>query len=186
MYGDEISSLRYYHVLLNNIENPLDEEMQLKQVEIFKEWIIISENDILNMNKDGFKDNIIKHSDQVYIDIGKILQIAKYCDVRNIFKHLLLILSKANPQSNAKDKLKEICNDKKANSENFIKDLVHDITNTMDVKDQDPSNVDIGSVLNNIINSGAMTKIFSSVHDAMTSGDIDLGELIKSTQNAIK
>jgi hypothetical protein len=176
MYGEQISSLKYYNVLVT--ENDVEEE----QVRIFKEWITKHEDDILILDKSKFEGSLIKHTDQVYIDLFSIMNMATPQDNENIFKHLLLLLSKVNPDTNAKSVLKTLCEPKPKTSENFIMDLVQDISQTIDIKDQDPANVDIGSVLNKIISSGAMTKIFSSVHDAMASGNIDVADLIKTTQ----
>lgn len=181
MYGETISALKYYNVLVK--ENSVDTVIEDEQIRIFTKWISTHEDDILTMDKTNFKDSLIKHSDQVYIDLFSILNMASSQDVDNIFKHLLLLLSMVNPDTNAKSVLKSLCEPKQKNSENFIMDLVQDISQTIDIKDQDPANVDIGSVLNKIISSGAMTKIFSSVHDAMANGNIDVADLIKTTQS---
>ena len=181
MYGAEIPQLRFYHILLQS--SACDTEQgQEKQIGIFKDWVLKYQTDILDMNSTAIVEPI-KHSDKVFIDLNQVLKLSKRCDVDTIYKHLLLILAKANPQCDAKHKLKVICQEKKkGDSEGFIKDLVEDISQSININEQNP---DIGSVLNNIISSGAMAKIFSSVQTAMSNGDIDIGDLIKSTQNIV-
>jgi hypothetical protein len=183
MYGSEIPQLRYYHILLQSSASD-NEQGQEKQIGIFKDWVLKYQTDILEMNSAATVEPI-KHSDKVFIDMNQILKLSKRCDINTIYKHLLLILAKANPQCDARNKLKSICQEKKASgSEGFIKDLVEDISQSININITD-QNPDIGTVLNNIISSGAMAKIFSSVQTAMSNGDIDIGDLIKSTQNIV-
>lgn len=78
-------------------------------------------------------------------------------------------------------------NKEKTSGESFISDLVEKIDSTIgeEFKNMDPNNVDIGAVITTFISSGAMNTIFSGLHEVMTSGDIDIGDLLKATQNFI-
>ena len=190
MYGETMQPVHYYNQLL--VEMPSDEEP--KHCDIITAWITEFQTNILDHTTsaaaaaaEAFKDHPIKYSDQVYIDIGAILLKATPVDRNSIFKHLLVMLAQCIPDQTASSrlKLKELVASSREKNDKFMNDFIKDLGDISELQMQESSNntVDIGGLLNSIISSGAMTKIFSNLHGALSSGDLDVGELIKSAQN---
>jgi hypothetical protein len=184
MYGESMQPVHYYnHLLLETT----DEET--KHCGIITDWIVECQDAILDcqsLSINAFKDHPIKYSDQVYIDIGSIIEKATPIDRNSIFKHLLVMLAQCIPEKaiESRRKLKELVANSREKNDRFMNDFIKDLGDISELQNlESNSNVDIGGILNSIISSGAMTKIFSNLHGALSSGDLDVGELIKSAQN---
>ena len=187
MYGAQRQPLKYYHILLDSLSSEGADTVHMqKQCDIFGTWAGEHFAAILATGSEQYKQlPSIVHSDTVYIDIATVMVDATPIDRRNIFKHLLIILSVLVPEHKtaARATYATLSDTTRKSSENFIMNLVQDVSKSIDTTSRRAEDVNIGTVLNDIISSGAMTKIFSSVHEAMASGNLDMQDLLASASS---
>ena len=167
VYGKKNKPLKLYCRLISN--NQFNE----RQVEIFKNWCILNETAIENKDKTKFKESKISFSKRIYIDLELIFRIADNDNLTAIWTHLLTISAIVNPNGNSKTILKKEVEDTKNEGDDFLKNIITKIENTVD------PNADPMQLLNSVISSG----IFGDLMKGFSSGKIDAGRLLNTVQD---
>lgn len=143
-----------------------------KHIAAFQLWLNENKEAINGQNHVLFKSKIIKYSDNVYIDMAKIFEIASADDVSNtIWKHIKTIHSLINGGQGS-----IIVADEKFEKENdFISEVMKKVETHIDPK-SDPS-----QALSNMMNSGIFNDLLGSMNKGITDGSLDLSKLISIT-----
>lgn len=171
-FGSKNKSLKLYKRLLSRTTLTHEEQIK-KHVESFRVFCFENREALQNKNRDLFKIDILKFSNNVFIDFNNIFKYADD-DAKNvIWKHLLVISAYVDPAGKAKEILKGDKNNKEAN---FLSDILDKVENNVN-PDSNPF-----EAMSSIMKSGIFTDLISNMNNGIQSGDLDLGKLIGNVQ----
>ena len=175
-------SLALYQRLLEKT-SIIHEEAISKHLKIFKEFVQTNREAIINQNLDKLTTHTLTYSDRVFINIAHIFRITDDANCVEIWKHLLTISAILDPESGAKETLKQndltSSQDCKAES-NFLKDIINKVEDSIDPNTTNPTEA-IGKVMS----SGVLTELMTSMTQGMENGNLDIGNLMGSIQGMI-
>jgi hypothetical protein len=162
-----------------------------KHIQIFKQFVQINEDGIMNRNKKMLKTTRIVYSDKVAIDLGSILQMCDKEEEAIIWNHLLTISAILNPESQAKQILRELKEKAHTNSGSsgkegdFLQNIMSKITEHASQQDLlgGESDANPMSMITNLMSSGVFTDIFQSLSTNLNDESMDIGKLMGSMQN---
>jgi len=183
-YGTKHHSLKLYNHLLNKTHIDDDEAVD-KHIEIFKKFIVENRDGIISRNEKGIVKQKVIFSEKVYINIRNLINISDKETKDIIWKHLLVLSAYLDPAGGAKEVLK------KQKDEKIKKDILPegptgDFLNSMIGTLQDSVDVDNAQtpmdVFNQIMKSGAFNQVLNMVNTSMSSGQLDIGQLLGMAQ----
>ncbi len=186
-FGSNQKSLQLYCRLLRRT-TIVHEDAIKKHIDIFKKFVEDNNENILSKNI-NFKNDTLKYSDRVYINMQNICKKADKDNLDVIWKYLLTLSALLNPKSNAKEqlkkkkeaveKLKEGTQDG-SNESKFINDLMSTVENNVDTDNDNPM-----AAVSSMMGSGVLTGLMGNMNDGLKSGDLDMGKLIGSVQGMV-
>ena len=181
-FGPNQKTLQLYSRLLEKTTLSHEDAMQ-KHIDIFKKFCTDNKDGIINKNSKLITDFKIPFNKRVYINLEPIFATADADEMKTIWQHLLNICSYIDPESNAKNILKESM---KTNSntgaaeENFINNLIENVSKNVDENPDNPM-----QSINNIMSSGLFTDLLGGMSNGLESGELDLGKLMGTVQGMI-
>lgn len=181
-FGKDQKSLLLYAALVEKT-GIIHEEPIRKHIACFHEFVKENEDAIMNKKKNALKENEIRYSDKVFIDMKDIFSRADKDETEAIWKHLMTLLAVLEPSSQAKRLLQEEQDKKKkrgdkANEEAFLTNIIDKVSNQID-----PSTTNPADMMTNLMSSGVFSELVENMNTGLTSGDLDLGKMIGSLQN---
>ena len=186
-YSTDNKSLALYkHLLSKTTINHVNAVN--KHIKLFKDYCIVNRVAIETNNVDAFKVPEVKYSDRVFINIQEILKDADEESSTVIWKHLMVLSAYLDKDSISKDLLMSRVRKEEEESsaagtkgKEFITSMVEDISKKINIP-ADAENVDVGKVMQDMMASGALTDIFTTVQTSMSNGDIDIPSLLTNAQ----
>ena len=169
--------LKLYVHLINKTTISHNKPIQ-KHVEAFKLFCVDNRNAIFEKKTENLVRTTISYSETVYIDIKYIFSIADSECTDIIWQHLLTISALVDPESNAKDILKEEKLNTKSESD-FLADVISKVENNVD------TNANPMEAITSIMQSGIFTDLVSGMGKGIENGSLDLGKLMGSAQQMI-
>jgi len=190
-YGNKLKTLKLYSRLLKKTtfshENAIN-----KHVSLFRDFCVKNRNFIFSENlKDlnSLKEDTIKYSDNVYLNMKVILNLVSEDDRDIIKQHLLNISAILDPAGKAKeylvselkggstDRIGPIENNN--NESNFLADIIGKVEQHVD-----PNSNPIEAITK-MMSSGVFTDLMSGMKKNMDEGKLDMGKLLGSVQGMI-
>ena len=179
MFGKQQHSLELYDLLMEKT-GIVHQEPIRKHIQLFRNFLTVNENAILENNEENMKQWKIEFSEKVFIDLKGIFSICVESDKETIWQHLLTLMAVLIPTSNAKNVLKE----KKANK-NKEGDFLTNLINKVE-KHVDPSSAsDPAQMMSGILSSGLFSELMDDMNRGMSDGDLDITKMMGSLQGMI-
>jgi hypothetical protein len=175
-YGKKIKGLKLYARLLKKTtfshENAIN-----KHVSLFTEFCVRNRDAILSRNQNNIKEEVIKYSDVVYLNMKNIFNICNSQDKDIVWKHILTISAILDPTGKAKEILKKSSEDKNVNNEaNFLTDIISKVEQTVK-PDANPI-----EAITSMMNSGVFTELMSGMKTNMEEGKLDMNKMLGVVQ----
>ena len=106
-FGDRFPSVQLYAHLLEKT-GLFHEDIIKKHVQIFREFVTTNEDAILQKSVGLLQyHSTLRYSDQVFVNLTDVIQLAEAEDLETVWTHLLTILAVMRPESPAKDMLRK-------------------------------------------------------------------------------
>lgn len=179
-YGPTQKTLQLYARLISKT-TLMDDTPINRHIEAFKIFCTANKDAILEKNNQKFVEERISYNERVYIDMAGVFKQATSAEKKIIWKHLLSIFALIDPQSKAKDILKDFLK-KDGNGgkeDEFLSDIFDKVGNNID-SDGNPL-----QAVGNLMSSGLFTDIVGSMSSGLESGELDLGKLMGSMQGMV-
>ena len=179
-YGPTQKTLQLYARLISKT-TLMDDTPINRHIEAFKIFCAANKDAILEKNNQKFVEERISYNERVYIDMAIVFKQASGAEKKIIWKHLLSIFALIDPQSKAKDILKDFLK-KDGNGgkeEEFLSDIFDKVGNNID-SEGNPL-----QAVGNLMSSGLFTDIVGSMSTGLESGELDLGKLMGSMQGMV-
>ena len=182
-FGKDQKTLQLYARLLSKTTISHEEAIE-KHINIFKNFVRQNNSGIIEKDFSKFETTKISYNERVYIELNNIFSEAGKDEKNIIYQHLLNICSKVDPESNAKDILREsIRNNKQSGDcqaeENFLNGLIENVSKTIDEND-DPA-----KTISNVMSSGIFTELVGGMTNGIDKGELDLGRLMGTVQGMV-
>jgi hypothetical protein len=180
-FGSKNKNITLYHRLLEKTgivhTNPI-----LKHIDCFRNFFIKNKEAMETKDHTKFVENKISYSDRVYIDLKNIFENSDSECSLIIWKHLLTIWGLIDPESQAKNYLKELssCESKESDFLNKIIDKVE--------KNVDPSKMNTSNpmeMVSGLMQSGVFNDLISGMQGGLSDGSLDINKLMGSVQGMI-
>jgi len=150
-----------------------------KHINIFKEFVMANKEAIKQKKESLFAQNIIKYSDNVFIDMKQVFEIAGDEEKKVIWSHLLVLMNTFEPTNETLDILKQTLKPTEKET-NFISNLVQKIEKNIDPNASDPMSAIMG-----LMSSGVINDVVSSISTSLSDGTLDVGRMIGSVKESI-
>ena len=198
-FGGSQKTLQLYCRLLRKT-TIVHEDAIKKHISIFKNFCKTNREHIIKKDK-NFSLSQIKYSDRVYINLTPIFSKATKDNLNVIWKHLLIISAYLDPESGAKDILKEnkSSSDKKntmpqasavetlrknnksdSKEDKFLDDIINTVELNVDKDTDNPM-----QAVNTMMGSGVFNNLMGNMNNGLQSGDLDMGKLLGSVQGMV-
>lgn len=179
-YGTTQKTLQLYARLIT--KTTLEDDGPIKRhIEAFRRFCVNNESAIMEKNHKGLVDVKISYNEKVYINMQHIFNTASAGERTIIWKHILTIYAFINPQSKAKEMLKDVLekDGKGGKEQEFLTDIFDKVGNNIQ-PDGNPL-----QAVGNLMSSGIFTDIVGSMSNGLESGELDLGRLMGSMQGMV-
>lgn len=193
LYGKEHKPLGLYHRLISKT-TIAHKKAVLKHVSCFREFCVSNRQGLMEKNHNKFVKFELRYSENVYIDMMEIFNLIQKENQQNsnqitnaIWKHLLTLSAILDPAGRAKELLKETfknknldeTNNKSGKEVNFISNIIDKVE-----KNVDP-NASPMEAISNIINSGVINELITSMNNDLQSGEMDLNKLMGTVASMV-
>lgn len=176
-YGAKYKPLLLYATLLEKT-GVIHEEPIKKHIQLFQGFVIENEEAIIKKDENVFQNYKIQYSENVFLDMKEIFQIAGN-DKQSIWQHLLTLSVLLNPTSKAKEVLRK----DKENAEpedDFLSGLVEKVG-----KHIDPTSTNPLDSMNSLVASGVFGELMNSMDKGINDGTLDMQKMVGSLQTMI-
>ena len=171
-----------------------------KHINAFRKFMVANRNAIYNMNEQEFKPHKIQYNDNVYFNIKTIMNMADPDTQQVIWQHLLVLSALLDSGSNAKQRIKEqqlALSEQEANASNpgldpMLSGIMNMVSSVMmsDSGNEGPiganSMADMGNVFGQIMSSGILPKMMTTISSSVKDGQLDIGNIVTSVQSLAK
>ena len=180
-YGTQQRTLQLYARLIS--KTTIEDEVPIsRHIAAFATFLKDNKDAILEKNHKKLVNIKISYNEKVYINMDMIFRAASASERTIIWKHILTIYAFIDPQSRAKEMLREVI-DKDgaggAKEEEFLSDIFDKVGNNIQT-DGNPL-----QAVGNLMSSGVFTDIVGSMSNGLESGELDLGKLMGSMQGMV-
>jgi hypothetical protein len=179
MFGKQQHSLELYDLLMEKT-GIVHQDPIKKHVKLFRDFLKINEDAILENNEEKMTQWKIEYSEKVFIDLKAIFLICVESDKQTIWQHLLTLMAVLIPTSNAKNVLK----DKKLNK-NKEGDFLTNLINKVEKHVEPSSASDPAQMMSGILSSGLFSELMEDMNRGMSDGDLDITKMMGSLQGMI-
>jgi hypothetical protein len=209
LYGAHYKPLALYGRLVErtNLTHPIP---VTKHINAFKKFMVSNRNAIYNMNEQEFKPHKIQYNDNVYFNMKTIMNMADPDTQQVIWQHLLVLSALLDDQSKAKQRIKEnqlgAASTVPAGVDPMLSGIMNMVSSVMmdggggaggagglggalGALSGGPgagSMGDISQVFGQIMSSGILPKMMSSISSSVKDGQIDIGNIVQSVQSLAK
>lgn len=180
IYGPQYKPLRLYALLLGKT-GIVDEAPIQKHVQAFKTFVVANEEAIVEKRKDALGDGKIEYSENVYIELRQVFELAKN-DAANtecLWKHLLTLLMIFNPSRHVEELLSKHNNGAGSQEDDFLSKLIRQVGDHVD-----PSANPMQTV-QTLMTSGVFQDVMSSMDKGIQDGSLDMVQMIGSLQKMV-
>jgi hypothetical protein len=179
-YGSQQKTLQLYARLISKTTIE-DETPILRHVAAFTKFCTTNKNMILEKKHKNLPEPKISYNEKVFINMQHIFNIASASERSVIWKHILTIYAFIDPQSQAKEMLKQVIDKdgKGGKEEEFLTDIFDKVGNNIQ-PDGNPL-----QAVGNLMSSGIFTDIVGSMSNGLENGELDLGRLMGSMQGMV-
>ena len=180
-YGTQQRTLQLYARLIS--KTTIEDEVPIsRHIAAFAKFFSDNKDAILEKDHKKLSNVKISYNEKVYINMDMIFRAATTSERTIIWKHILTIYAFIDPQSRAKEMLREVI-DKDgvggAKEEEFLSDIFDKVGNNIQT-DGNPL-----QAVGNLMSSGVFTDIVGSMSNGLESGELDLGKLMGSMQGMV-
>jgi len=183
-FGKRQKSLLLYGRLIQKT-GIIHEKPIIKHLDSFRSFCVSNREAIQTQDKNKLSQNRITYSDNVYIDISHIFNMADKETSDIIWRHILTISALLDPSNNAKQILKDSIEKKKqsgegSKEEEFLSGLIDKVESSID-----PSAVSDNPMqaVSSLMSSGIFTDLIGTMQSGLSNGDLDLNKLLGSVQS---
>lgn len=189
-FGSKQKSLMLYGHLIEKT-GLIHIEPVKKHITLFKQFVETNEEAILNRDKKKMKTMRISYSDKVAIDLEAIFKLCDREEESILWNHLLTISAILNPESQAKQILKEL-QSKASSGENkegdFLQNIMGKITEQVSSSSTDGQDPNPMAMIGSLMSSGVFSELFQTFSnglgdDAAGGGGMDMSKLMGTMQN---
>ena len=179
-FGEKQRSLKLYARLIEKTTIIHEKPIQ-KHISAFQKFCENNKTAIYEKDETKIVDKNITYSERVFIDLNNVLLNASKEEKETIWKHLLLLVMRFNPNDKAKKILKETLkkNNEKNNEENFLNNIIDKVEKN--VKPNDNPMQAVSSVMS----SGLFTDLIGSMTNGLNNGELDLGKLMGTVNGMV-
>jgi hypothetical protein len=180
IYGKKHRPLKLYSRLINKTLISHDKVI-LKHLDVFKNFCVDNRDAIVAKDNKLLKNDQIKYSSKVYIDIPIVFNLADQETKTIIWNHILCISALLDPSSKAKEILRKNMEDGKTGTDetDFLTNIINKVETSVG-KDTDPM-----AAVSSIMSSGIFTDLIGGMQTGLTSGKLDLGKLLGAVQGMV-
>ena len=199
LFGETQHSLKLYHHLITKTTFAHDKPI-LKHIEAFTNYCIANNDAIMGKDKSRLNNDNIQYSDRVYINIRCIFfpttRKVKAVDLETeeaIWKHLIYLSARTNPNENALRLLKTVIESKserkeggvnvnigEGNEKEFLTNIMNKVENCIDPNSTNPL-----QAISSIMSSGLLTELVSDMGQGIENGSINLNSLMGTVQSMV-
>jgi hypothetical protein len=200
LYGAHYKPLALYGRLIEktNLSHTIPVN---KHINAFRKFMVSNRNAIYNMNEQEFKPHKIQYNDNVYFNIKTIMNMADPDTQQVIWQHLLVLSALLDSGSNAKQRIKEhqlALSEQEATSNPGLDPMLSGIMNMVSsVMMSDGGSGgegvgntsglgDMGNVFGQIMSSGILPKMMTTISSSVKDGQLDIGNIVSSVQSLAK
>lgn len=176
-YGAQYKPVLLYSTLLEKT-GIIHEEPIRKHIKVFQDFVIANEDAILCRDETRFHSTLIQYSDNVFLDLKTVFEIAGN-DKKSIWQHLLTLTALLYPTSQAKEILKKEKEDQTP-EDDFLSSLVDKVGQHID-----PSSTNPMECMNNLVTSGVFGELMTNMNQGINDGTIDMQRMVGSLQSMI-
>ena len=174
-FGTKQHSLVLYNRLISKTKITHNEAIS-RHIKSFSDFVVKNNKAILEKNYKLLVDPVIFYSSKVNIKMDEIFKHADDDTSGVIWKHLLVISSYLNPESQAASVLKKTL-EEKSNETEFLSTIVDKIEKSVDPNVTDPM-----SAIMNIMSSGVFTDLVNTMNTGMKNGSLNMNKLFGTVQ----
>ena len=201
LFGETQHSLKLYHHLITKTTFAHDKPI-LKHIEAFTNYCIANNDAIMGKDKNRLNNDNIQYSDRVYINLRCIFfpttRKVKAVDLETeeaIWKHLIYLSARTNPNENALRLLKTVIENKSSerkeggvnvnvggegNEKEFLTNIMNKVENCIDPNSTNPL-----QAISSIMSSGLLTELVSDMGQGIENGSINLNSLMGTVQSMV-
>jgi hypothetical protein len=179
-YGSNQKTLQLYARLISKTTIEDDAPIS-RHIAAFTKFCAENKDAILEKNYKKLANPKISYNEKVYINMLLIFKAASAGERVVIWKHILTIYAFIDPQSKAKEMLREVIDKdgKGGKEEEFLTDIFDKVGNNIQ-PDGNPL-----QAVGNLMSSGIFTDIVGSMSSGLENGELDLGRLMGSMQGMV-
>lgn len=191
-FGGKQKSLMLYGHLIEKT-GLIHIEPVKRHITIFRNFVETNEEAIMSRDKKKMKTTKIIYSEKVAIDMANIFQMCDREEEAIVWNHLLTISAILNPESQAKQILKELKSkaEEGGNKEgDFLQNIMGKITDHVNASGeeggQDPNPM---AMIGSLMSSGVFSELFQTFSTGLgdeggaTGGGMDMSKLMGTMQN---
>lgn len=183
LFSSEIHSVALYERLLNKTTLAHTEAVS-KHINCFRKFCVENKDAILAKST-SFTENIVTFSPKVFIDMNHVFSLSDESSREAIWDHLLTLLALLDPSSGAKEVLKSSHQIAKVEGEGDEGDFLNNIIEKVEKHVSGTSTSNPQEAIAEIMSSGMITDLVSSLNTGISSGKLDLGKMMASVQKMI-
>jgi len=179
-YGSNQKTLQLYARLIS--KTTIEDDAPItRHITAFTKFCTENKDAILEKNYKKLVNPKISYNEKVYINMELIFKAATAGERVVIWKHILTIYAFIDPQSRAKEMLREVIDKdgKGGKEEEFLTDIFDKVGNNIQ-QDGNPL-----QAVGNLMSSGIFTDIVGSMSSGLENGELDLGRLMGSMQGMV-
>lgn len=176
-YGEQYKPLLLYSALLEKT-GIIHEAPIRKHIKVFQDFVELNEEAIVHRDAARFQSTMIQYSDNVFVDLKVIFEMAGN-DKRSIWQHLLTLTALLCPTSQAKDILTKD-KENQTPEDDFLSSLVDKVG-----KHIDPSSTNPMECMNTLMTSGVFGELMNNMNTGINDGTIDMQRMVGSLQTMI-
>lgn len=204
LFGEFQHSLKLYHHLITKTTFAHDKPI-LKHIEAFTAYCVSNQQAIMNKDKNRLNQDNIQYSERVYINIHKLFFPTtakfKHMDAETeeaIWKHLIYLSARTNPNENALRLLKSVIESKseskresksggininiagEGKEKEFLTNIMNKVENCIDPNATNPL-----QAISTLMSSGLITELVSDMGEGIENGSLNLNSLMGTVQNMV-
>ena len=207
LFGEFQHSLKLYHHLITKTTFAHDKPI-LKHIEAFTAYCVANHDAIMNKDKNRLNQDNIQYSERVYINIHKLFfpTTAKFKNMDSdteeaIWKHLIYLSARTNPNENALRLLKSVIESKseskgeskregrggininiagEGKEKEFLTNIMNKVENCIDPNATNPL-----QAISTLMSSGLITELVSDMGQGIENGSLNLNSLMGTVQNMV-
>ena len=158
---------------LVELTDPIIHETALqKHIDVFKNFLTENKDAVEIMDETKFTNNIIRYSDNVYMDISIAFEKMKD-EHDNIWNHLLVLSDILVNESKAMDVLVNM-NKQNSGPMDMIFNLVDKVSQNISIKEED----NIDDVVKNVLESGIVQDVYKEINSEIQNGNFDMSQMM--------